>query len=162
MVWHAAHVSPLHSVNKSEGTKHTSSMSGTQSTVRSQIPGQSREGKGASYLTEWRLSFSFPGAGLCQRELWILNFEGSSSIYYFQIWKAKQEEKCRMPSGKEKSTSLKTSLWPGDICMSNGKQWKWAKCMVSQKEKLYRHPAYFSHKLCFLLPKEMGDKNRDC
>jgi len=42
--------------------------------------------------------------------------------------------------------------------MSNGRQWKWAKGVVSHREKFYRHPAYFSDKLCFLLPKEMGGK----
>lgn len=92
-VWHTAHVSPLHSVNMSEGAKHTSSRLGTQSTMRNQIPGPGREAKGIPYLTEWRLSFSFPGAGSCQRELWILNLEGSSSIYYFQIWESKARRK---------------------------------------------------------------------
>lgn len=120
MVWHAAHVSPLHSVDMSEGAKHTSSRLGTQSTMRNQIPGPGREAKGIPYLTEWRLSFSFSGAGPCQRELWILNLEGSSSIYYFQIWESKARSvECHQ--GREKAHLYKLDCGPAIfLCQMEG------------------------------------------
>ena len=31
---------------------------------------------------------------------------------------------------------------------------------MPHNQKFYRHPAYLSHKLCFLLPNEMGKKKK--
>lgn len=82
---------------------------------------------------------------------WILRPHSAS--HYCRYGKAEQEGECRTTLGKEESSFLWAWLWPSNILVQmegnrNGPK-------VGRLRKSHRHPAYFSHKLRSLLPKEM-------